>query len=291
MIILWRHRSRDIWSLYKREFLKSLSFQKIAFRAIHALHSTIYLQSCSLNLHFGLDTSTSTLDHTLPHCVGLLPIMAMAMAEADLSRSPPVSPDILEQALMNLDDIMVADNLPPVPAPHYAAGWRCHHSDRSGRYFYFNVNRLESRWDLSLRGPEPNLGLDLSTKQAAPVVPERRSSSAPATPQPGVQLQRLSFPQTNPSVAATSATATRPSAPAAAVTTLSSSTSSTNATVAGSSAVLDADARNVSGLFHLGGKALRCCETLQGVNPMWISENITSVKIGRQTVYLLGKRG
>ena len=48
--------------------------------------------------------------------------MAMAMAEADLSRSPPVSADILEQALMNLDDIMDADNLHSVPAPHYAAG-------------------------------------------------------------------------------------------------------------------------------------------------------------------------
>ena len=177
------------------------------------------------------------------------------MAEADLPPSPPVSLDILEQALMNLDDIMVADNLPPVPAPHYAAGWRRHRSDRSGRYFYFNINTLESRWDLPLRGPEPNLGLDLSTNQAAPVVSERRPSSAPATPQPGVRLQRPSFPPTNPSVsAATSATATRPSAPAAAVTTPSSSTSSTNATVASSSAVPDADDRNVSGRFHLGGK-------------------------------------
>ena len=103
--------------------------------------------------------------------------------------------------------------------------------------------------------PEPNLGidLDLSTNQAAPVVPERRSSSAPATPQPGVQLQRPSFPQTNPPVAATRPTATSPSDPTA-VTAPSSSTSSANATVAGSSAVPDADDRNVSGRFHLGGK-------------------------------------
>ena len=63
-----------------------------------------------------------------------------------------------------------------------------------------SVNTLESRWDLPLMGPEPNLGLGLPTNQVAPVVPERRSSSAPTTPQPGVQLQRPSFPQTNPSV-------------------------------------------------------------------------------------------
>ena len=183
-------------------------------------------------------------------------MMAMAMAEADLPLSPPASPGILEQALMNLDDIMVGDTLPPVPGPHYAAGWRRHRSERSGRYFYFNINTLESRWDLPLMGPEPNLGLGLPTNQVAPVVPERRSSSAPATPQPGVQLQRPSFPQTNPSVsAATRPTATRPtSAPAAAVTAPSTSTNSANATVVGSSAVPDADDRNVSGRFHLGGK-------------------------------------
>ena len=106
-----------------------------------------------------------------------------------------------------------------------------------------------------MRVPEPNLGLHLSTNQAASVVPERRPSSAPATPQPGVQLQRSSFPQTNPSVsAATRPTATSPSAPAAAVTASGSSTSSANATVAGSSAVPNADDRNVSGRFHLGGK-------------------------------------
>ena len=112
---------------------------------------------------------------------------------------------------------------------------------------------MESRWDLTSIGPAPNLGLGLPTNQAAPVVPERRSSSAPATPQPGVQLQRPSFPQTNPSVAATRPTATRPSAPAA-VTAPSSSTSFANATEAGSSAFPDADGRNVSGRFNLGGK-------------------------------------
>ena len=176
------------------------------------------------------------------------------MAEADLPLSPPASPGIIEQALMNLDDIMVGDNLPPVPGPHYAAGWRRHRSERSGRYFYFNINTLESRWDLPLMGPEPNLGLGLPN-QVAPVVPERRSSSAPATPQPGVQLQRPSFPQTNSSVsAATRPTATRPTSAPAAVTAPSTSTSSANATVVGSSAVPDADDRNVNGRFHLGGK-------------------------------------
>ena len=43
--------------------------------------------------------------------------MAMAMAEADLPLSPPASPGILAEALMNFDDIMVGDTLPPVPGP------------------------------------------------------------------------------------------------------------------------------------------------------------------------------
>ena len=183
----------------------------------------------------------------------------MAMAEADLPPSPPASPGILEEALMNLDDIMISDNLPPVPGPQYAAGWRRHRSERSGRYFYFNINTLESRWDLPLRGPEPSLdlglGLNLPTNQAAPV--ERRASSAPVTPQPGVQLQRPTFPQTNPAVAAaaTRPTATRPSAPVAAPTAVTApSSSSSVTTVAGSSAMPDADDRNVGGRFHLGGK-------------------------------------
>ncbi|XP_072017288.1 uncharacterized protein [Amphiura filiformis] len=151
----------------------------------------------------------------------------MAANLEDLPPSPPISPGIIDQLVLEMEAPLGAEQLPSLPQHHYAAGWRRHRSANSGRYFYFNILSKESRWTL-------------------PLVEEPRPASAPAimvptTPQPEVFLNRPSYPASGSSQTSNQSN----------LATAGSSSSSSSLQSVG---IPDADDRDVSGRFHLGGK-------------------------------------
>ncbi len=162
----------------------------------------------------------------------------MAACVEDLPATPPVSPNLIEEMLMTLED---SDPPLPIPEQHFAAGWRRHRSANSGRYFYHNIRTRESRWDLPFMGEltlQPSLQLQIPQRSASAPA----AVTVPATPQPDV------LPVTGPVFPSTQS---RPS---------SSQTSSTEAEVG----VPDADDNDVSGRFHLGGKRYVVVKTYKG---------------------------
>ncbi len=144
----------------------------------------------------------------------------------------------------------------PIPAHHHAAGWRRHRSANSGRYFFYNIATHESRWDLPLveepRAPQLQLPAQPRSASApAAISAQPRSASAPAaipaTPQPDALTSPPSFGSNQATMGSTSSIG-------------GSSNSSVSSSILSDSqadeplGIPDADDRDVSARFHLGGK-------------------------------------